>query len=74
MTNISDINNLLQEYSKKLTPICENEDTLISNLKVAESDEYLNVKVASLYMKLIKLKKDVGVIEQIGTIGLRMRQ
>jgi len=73
MTSISDINSLLQTYSKKLTPICEKEDYIVTKLKNAQSDEFLNVKVANLYMKLIKLKKDVEIIEQVGTMGLKMR-
>jgi hypothetical protein len=73
MTSISDINSLLQTYSKKLTPICEKEDYIVNKLKNAESDEFLNVKVANLYMRLIKLKKDVEIVEQLGTLGLKMR-
>ena len=73
MASISDINSLLQTYSKKLTPICEKEDYIVNKLKNAESDEFLNVKISALYMKLIKLKKDVEIIEQVGTMGLKMR-
>ena len=73
MTSISDINSLLQTYSKQLTPICEKEDYIVTKLKNAQSDEFLNVKVSTLYMKLIKLKKDIEIVEQLGTFGLKMR-
>ncbi len=73
MTSISDINSLLQTYSKKLTPICEKEDYIVAKLKNAKSDEFLNVKVSTLYMKLIKLKKDIEIVEQLGMFGLKMK-